>query len=152
MDRHLLFRIEREQYALPLYAVREVVVPAALSRVPRSPDAVLGIMNLRGRIVTVVDARVLFALGAPAAAEPAPQGKLVILDRGRRDLGLLVGEVEGIVLVGEIAPVAGGGSAVRGVATFAVNGGTRLATVLDADALDAQVASLFGEGAERPPT
>ncbi|MFN7135178.1 MAG: chemotaxis protein CheW, partial [Myxococcales bacterium] len=63
--RHVVFTAASERYALPLAAVREVVVPATLSRVPRSPAAVCGIMNLRGRVVTVVDLGVLFGLCDP---------------------------------------------------------------------------------------
>ena len=51
--RHIVFRLEKDRYALPLSAIREVVaVPQRFSRVPRSPIYVRGIMNLRGRVVT----------------------------------------------------------------------------------------------------
>lgn len=157
--RHVVFRVERERYALPLAAVREVVVPGVLSVVPRAPDAVRGIMNLRGRVVTVVDLKLLFALGPPdgAAEGPAPHGpspvdpsrappgQVLILDRGRRDLGLLVAEVEGIVPVENVAPAPSGGASVRGLATLPPDAGSdRVVTVLDAGGLDAQVAGLFG--------
>jgi purine-binding chemotaxis protein CheW len=148
MDRHVFFRVAREEYALPLAAVREVVVPGPLSRVPRSPDAVQGIMNLRGRIVTVVEMKVLLGLG-PASADGVVEGKLLILDRGRRDLGLLVAEVLGIAEIKEVSPVASGGPAIRGVATPESLGVARMVTVLDADALDVQVAALFGGTTEQ---
>jgi purine-binding chemotaxis protein CheW len=145
MDRHIVFHVERELFALPLAAVREVVVPGTLSRVPRSPEAVRGIMNLRGRIVTVIDMRILLGLGVPDAEEANPTGKLVILDRGRRDLGLLVGEVEGIVSIPQVTPAAGGSKSVLGVATISGSeGGSRVITVFDPDALDVQVGDLFG--------
>ena len=86
--------MEKDRYALPLAAVREVVVPPErFTRVPRAPPAVRGVMNLRGRVVTVVE---LLAAARPAAPAAQPQRrKLVLLDRGRRDLGLLVTDVDG---------------------------------------------------------
>ena len=43
--RHVIFRLEKEHYALPLAAVREVVVPPAYcSKVPRAPDAIRGVL------------------------------------------------------------------------------------------------------------
>ena len=147
--RHVVFLVGSERYALPLAAVREVVVPGMLSRVPRAPDAVRGIMNLRGRVVTVVDLGMLFGVapspgpgqaGLTALANSAPTGKIVLLDRGRRDLGLLVREVDGILSVEEIAPAPGEAMpSVRGVARVPAGA----VTVLDAEGLDAQVAGLF---------
>ena len=66
---------------------------------PRAPPAVLGVVNLRGRVVTVVDFSLLLGLPQPAQ----PQGKLILLDRGRRDLGLLVTDVEGIESVEKVS-------------------------------------------------
>jgi purine-binding chemotaxis protein CheW len=137
--RHLIFRVEKERYALPLEAVREVVIPPAQwSRIPRAPPAVHGVVNLRGRVVTVVELRGLLALEGQSASQ-----KLVLLDRGRRDLGLLVTEVEGIESIDRIIPGPGHPtSSVRGVARL--NGAP--VSVLDAAGIDSAVNSLFGGG------
>ena len=133
-----MFRLEKDHYAIPLGAVREVVVPPrSLTRVPRAPAAVRGVMNLRGRVVTLVELRALLALG-PSSLEPT---KVVLLDRGRAELGLLVTEVEGIESIERVNPAPGKSEpAVRGVARL----GGLAVTVLDPDGLDASVAELFG--------
>ena len=137
---HVVFLLDQTRYALPLGAVRSVVVqPDGLVRVPRAPAPVLGVVNLRGRVVTVVDFAQLLDLPPPIL----PLRKLVLLDRGRRDLALSVTEVEGIESVEKVsnppresrAPVRGV-ARVRGVAV----------TVLDADALDGAVTHLFDRG------
>ncbi|MFZ5472235.1 MAG: chemotaxis protein CheW [Myxococcota bacterium] len=135
--RHVVFRLEKERYALPLAAIREVVVPPTQwTRVPRAPPSVRGVINLRGRVVTVVELRSLLGLvdGGEATA------KIVLLDRGRRDLGLLVTEVDGIESIERVGPPPGKPSpTVRGVARlrgWAV-------TVLDPEAVDASVAAVF---------
>jgi len=108
-------------------------------RVPRAPAAVLGVVNLRGRVVTVVDFALLLDLPRPGQ----PQRKLILLERGRRDLALSVTDVEGFETVEKVstqsresrAPVRGV-TRVKGVAV----------TVLDADALDVAVTHLFDPG------
>jgi purine-binding chemotaxis protein CheW len=96
--RHVLFRSGGERFALPLDAVAEVVPPAStFTYVPRSPPAVRGAMNVRGRVVAVVDLAAL--LGLPASRGGA--GQVLVLDRERRALGFLVDEVLGVEPVGE---------------------------------------------------
>jgi purine-binding chemotaxis protein CheW len=137
--RHVVFRLEKERYALPLAAVREVVVPPnGYSRVPRSPLAVRGVMNLRGRVVTVVELKPVVGLGEATGVGQ----KIILLDRGRRDLGLLVTEVEGIEVIEKVVPPPGPRSeAVRGLARLK----GLAVTVLDPDGVDGLVVALFGK-------
>ena len=134
----MLFRLEKDRYALPLSSIREVVVaPESFTRVPRSPKAMKGVMNLRGRVVPVVDLRVLLDV-APGA--PGGLHRVVLLDRGRRELGLLISEVDGIESLEKVGPPAPKASmAVKGLARL----GAIPVTVLDPDALDATVARAF---------
>jgi purine-binding chemotaxis protein CheW len=138
--RHVVFLLEKERYALPLTDVREVVVPPEQwSRVPRAPPAIRGVINLRGRVVTVVELGSL--LGISSEGTHAPHRKIVLLDRGRRDLGLMVTEVEGIEPIERVSPAPGKqAGAVRGVARLK----GLAVTVLDPEGLDASVAGLFG--------
>ncbi|HET6922698.1 MAG TPA: chemotaxis protein CheW [Anaeromyxobacteraceae bacterium] len=136
--RHVLFRAGGERFALPLEAVREVVSPQPpFARVPRTSEAVRGAMNLRGRVVVVVDLAPL--VGLPPQALAPDQGQVVVLDRDRRALGLLIEGVLGVEALGP--PERGGAGAVaRGV----VSAGGNAVTVLDPDVLAAQSLSLFG--------
>jgi purine-binding chemotaxis protein CheW len=137
---HVVFRLDATRYALPLSAVREVVVlPEPLVRVPRAPPAVRGVVNLRGRVVTVVDFATLLELPGPSS----PPRKLVLLDRGRGDLALLVSDVDGMETVEKVSIAARESRApVRGLAR--VKG--LAVTVLDAEALDVAVTRLFDRG------
>jgi purine-binding chemotaxis protein CheW len=136
--RHVIFRVEKERYGLPLASVREVVVPPGrFTRVPRAPPAISGVMNLRGRVVTVVEMRQL--LGLPEGQTPA--SRVLLLDRGRRDLGFLVTDVDGIEALERVS------AAAPGKAVLAVKGVARLkglgVTVLDPEGLDAAVVALL---------
>jgi len=138
--RHVLFRVAGERFGLPLEAVREVVLPQPpFARVPRTSEAVRGVMNLRGRVVAVVDLAALLGLPpqplAPTASAPC---HVLLLERQKRTLGFLVGAVIGVE---PIAPPDGApGEVVRGV-TGASEGAV---TVLAPDVLAAQAAALFG--------
>lgn len=135
--RHVVFRLEKDRYALPLAAIREVVeAPRSFTTVPRSPASVRGVMNLRGRVVTVVDLRALLELTGPAATAPT---KVVLLDRGRRELGLLITDVDGIESIEKVGLSTRAGVTVRGLARL----GALAVTVLDADGLDTAVAQAF---------
>jgi purine-binding chemotaxis protein CheW len=135
--RHVVFRVAGERFALPLPAVREVVLPQPpFARVPRASDAVRGVMNLRGRVVAVVDLASLVGL-APQPLQ-AGAGQVLILDHGKRVLGLLIGGVLGVERLEspEEAPAA----LVRGVAA----GSAGAVTVLGADALAGEAERMFG--------
>lgn len=136
-DRHVLFRVARERYALPLEAVREVVLPQPpFARVPRTAGAVRGVMNLRGRVVAVVDLAELLGL-EPRALEEG-HGQVIILERGKRALGLLIAAVLGVEPV-EAEP-GGASGVVRGVAAASLGA----VTVLAPEELAAAAAALFG--------
>jgi purine-binding chemotaxis protein CheW len=68
--RALLLPVRDEWYAVALAAVREVVEPDRLTPVPTAPPAVLGVLNVRGTVVPVLDTGVLLGL-EPLAAAPA---------------------------------------------------------------------------------
>src|SRR5690606_19213648 len=105
-ERCIAFRVADELYAVSLGAVREVVVPPDIVPVPGAGPDVLGVTNLRGSVVTVVNARTLFGLaGCPDGAA----ARVLIVDRGAGCVGALVDAVEDIILVDPdgLGPVSG---------------------------------------------
>jgi purine-binding chemotaxis protein CheW len=132
--RHVVFRLQRDRYALPLAAVREVVVtPSGLTRVPRSPKALKGVMNLRGRVVPVIDLQALLQLEATQTQKAT---KIVLMELGRRELGLLITDVDGIESIEKVGAAARSAPTVRGLARL----GALAITVLDPDGLDSAIA------------
>jgi len=76
-ERFVIFELGQEQYGLPIAAVDEVVRhPGALTRLPRAPAFVEGVMSLRGDVIPVIDQRRRFALEAGASR---PAGRIIVI-------------------------------------------------------------------------
>ncbi len=57
LTQYLTFEVADEEYAIDILRVREILVYAPLTSVPRAPEFIAGVMNLRGSVVPVVDLR-----------------------------------------------------------------------------------------------
>src|SRR5215510_2639813 len=60
--KYLTFRLGSEEYGLELVRVREIIALMDITPVPLAPDYVRGVMNLRGRVIPVVDLRRKFGM------------------------------------------------------------------------------------------
>ncbi len=62
MNQYLTFTLDKELYAMDIAKVREVLEYTDITRVPRTPEFLRGVINVRGRAVPVVDLRLKFGL------------------------------------------------------------------------------------------
>jgi purine-binding chemotaxis protein CheW len=90
------FRIGRETFGLPIGAVREIVRVPEITSVPNSPDFIEGVINLRGRIIPVVDLRKRF--GEPVGA-PSKKNRIVVVEVENRSLGLMVNSASEVLKI-----------------------------------------------------
>lgn len=81
------FRIGRETFGVPIALVREIVRVPEITQVPNAPEYIEGVINLRGRIIPVVDLRKRFGDKAP---EPSKKNRVVVVEMESRAIGLLV--------------------------------------------------------------
>ncbi len=94
---HLIaFQLDREEYGVPVASVREVSRVGDITRVPQAPDHIRGVMNLRGRILPVLELRT--RLGH-APLVPGPKARIVVAEVHGRVLGLLVDAVAQVLKV-----------------------------------------------------
>ena len=135
--RFVVFRLGDEEFGLPIEAVEEVArVPDRVTRVPRTPDFLEGVMNLRGEVLPVVDQRRRFDM---QALEDGARRRLVVVRSDRHRAGLIVDSVSEVVEVREEfiepAPDLTGenGRLVDGVANLA--GGSRIVLLLNPNEL-----------------
>ncbi len=84
------FRVGGEEYVVDLKRVREVVSPLPIRPVPRAPDAIEGVVDLRGEVIPVVDVRRRFGLEVAPASRKA---RLMVVRLEGRVQALLVDAV-----------------------------------------------------------
>lgn len=88
------FRLEEETYGINVMQVQEVLRYTEIAPVPGAPDYVLGIINLRGNVVTVIDTRTRFGL---ANQDVSDQSRIVIIEAEQQVIGILVDSVAEVV-------------------------------------------------------
>jgi purine-binding chemotaxis protein CheW len=83
--KYLTFSLDSEEYGLEILKVREIIGIMDITSIPQMPDYVKGVINLRGRVIPVIDLRLKFGL---QPAEYTEQTCIVVVD-----VGLLVGVI-----------------------------------------------------------
>jgi purine-binding chemotaxis protein CheW len=95
----VVFSLAKGAYAAAIQEVKEVVKVPKITSTPGSPDFILGVMNLRGRILPVINLEQLFEL--QPAAGVTPSHILVIEDSAGNPFGIQVDEVQAVLKVAE---------------------------------------------------
>ena len=88
------FRLKDERYGINVMQVQEVLRVSEIAPVPGAPPYVLGIINLRGNVVTVIDTRSRFGL-PPVEMDDA--SRIVIIECDQQVVGILVDSVAEVV-------------------------------------------------------
>lgn len=93
----LVFTLDAPRYALPVATVRRVIRALQITPLPKAPEIVLGVINLQGQIIPVVDIRKRFRL--PERAMEIDD-RIIIAQASKRPVGLVV---DAVVDVHELA-------------------------------------------------
>ncbi|MET4676423.1 chemotaxis protein CheW [Luteibacter sp. ME-Dv--P-043b] len=132
---YLTVNLGNEEYAVDILAVREIRGWTAVTRIPQAPPYVLGVLNLRGAIVPVLDLRLRFSLDREDYT--ATTVTVIVMVNGRQ-FGVVVDAVSDVVEVapGSIRPVPDMGTSVdteylKGLTSV----GERMVLLLDVDRL-----------------
>ena len=87
----LIFRLAEKLFALDILKVLEILKPMGMTRLPNAPFYVLGVINLRGEIIPILDLKRLFGLGD---VEITKASRVIETDFEGKKVGLLVEEVQ----------------------------------------------------------
>lgn len=114
LTKYVSFMLAGERYALGAAKINEVLRPTDITPVPGAPEFVLGIINLRGNVVTVVDARTMFGL---EVQPPTQQSRIVVVEIEDFIAGVLVDQVAAVIDLDasciDVAPDTGDQAAAR---------------------------------------
>ncbi|WP_082792370.1 chemotaxis protein CheW [Neptuniibacter marinus] len=89
------FKVDNELYGIDVVQVKEVLRYSEITPVPGSDDYVLGIINLRGNVVTVIDTRLLFGI---AAHKPSDDTRIIVVEYNEQEVvGLVVDSADEVI-------------------------------------------------------
>lgn len=88
------FQLGEETYGINVMQVQEVLRHSEIAPVPGAPEYVLGIINLRGNVVTVIDTRIRFGL---EPGEVTDNTRVVIIEADQQVIGIMVDSVAEVV-------------------------------------------------------
>ncbi len=88
------FRLGSEEFSMDILKVQEIIRHMDLTRVPRTPDFVDGVINLRGRVIPVIDLRKRFGM---TADERTNETRIIVADVNNSIVGLKVDAVSEVL-------------------------------------------------------
>ena len=92
----VVFDLATEAYGVDIGAVREIIRLQEITNVPRTPEFVKGVINLRGKVIPVVDLRKRFGL---PVGEESTENRIVVVDIGGQDIGVIVDAVNEVLRI-----------------------------------------------------
>ena len=103
ISRHLEFSLGAESYAIPLLQVKEVIAVPQTTKVPNTPSHFVGIMNLRGQVISIIDLRKKMGI---TPSEDSSESAVIIVDFSPLYLGLVIDSVNKVLSIfeSEISP------------------------------------------------
>jgi purine-binding chemotaxis protein CheW len=129
----LTFFLADEEYAIEILKVQEIIGMMAITRVPRTPGFVRGVINLRGKVITIVDLRLKFDMEEKAqTAETC----IIVVQTAGIEIGILVDKVSEVsaIAANEIEDAPSFGTAVNTEYLLGIGkAGSKVKLLLDID-------------------
>ena len=101
-QKFLTFRLAKEEYGIEILKVREIIGLMKITSVPRTPEYVRGVINLRGKVIPVMDLRVKFKM---TSIDDTAESCIIVVDVRRKDhsiqMGILVDSVSEVLDITE---------------------------------------------------
>lgn len=144
VSRWVTYTLDNETYGIDVMQIREVLRAPEISPVPGAPSYVLGIINLRGNVVAIIDTRSRFGL---PAREVDDASRVIVLEAGDYVVGFLVDSVSEVAELHssdiEPAPDTGSGDSAKFISGLC-NRKNGLLILIDSDKLlsDEELAEL----------
>lgn len=92
----IVFKLGNEEYTIPINCVQEIIMPSTPVKLPKSPSFVEGVINLRGRIIPIIDGRKKFGL---EKAEVTSETRIMIMEFDFHIIGVIVDSVSEVIYV-----------------------------------------------------
>lgn len=90
------FQLSNEEYGLDIMSVQEIILMGEITQIPEVPDYIQGLINLRGKVIPIVDLRKRFRLEASA---PTEHTRIVVVNAGANTFGVIVDAVNKVLRI-----------------------------------------------------
>ncbi len=94
LSKYLTFVLGKEEYGLEILRVKEIIGLMTITKVPKMPEFVRGVINLRGTVIPVVDLRLKFGMAETADTE---ETCIIVVDLGEALVGVVVDRVSEVL-------------------------------------------------------
>jgi purine-binding chemotaxis protein CheW len=91
------FKLGEELFGVEVEQVREIVKLGEVTKVPKTPAFVEGVMNLRGQITTIIDLRSRFGISSEGGC--TTESRIIVVDVGENQVGIIVDSVSDVIRV-----------------------------------------------------
>jgi len=92
-EQYVVFKVGEEEYGVPIEKIREINRVSSITKIPRAPKFLEGLMNLRGEVIPVIDLRKRFELELRERDEFT---RVIVTDLDKKLVGFIVDSVEGV--------------------------------------------------------
>jgi purine-binding chemotaxis protein CheW len=97
-DQIISFKVGDEEYGLEILSVREVIRIKEITKLPKAPDFVTGVINLRGDVIPIIDLRKKFGL---SFREYSEMTRVIVVEVERKLMGMVVDSVSHVIRIGQ---------------------------------------------------
>ena len=93
---YVIFRVEQEEYCVEILKVQEIIRMVPITWLPRKPEYIIGVINLRGEIIPIIDLRLKFGLGKKDYSKFT---RILIAQINEQLVGMIVDAVEEVLML-----------------------------------------------------
>ncbi|MCD6254438.1 MAG: chemotaxis protein CheW [Thermotogae bacterium] len=99
-EQYVVFKVGEEEYGVPIEKIREINRVSSITKIPRAPKFLEGLMNLRGEVIPVIDLRKRFELELRERDEFT---RVIVTDLDKKLVGFMVDSVEGVEKIPKVS-------------------------------------------------
>ncbi|EMI66640.1 CheW-like protein [Leptospira santarosai str. CBC523] len=93
---YLTFYVNEEIFGIDILKIHEILKPVSITRIPNGGDYILGVINLRGEIIPIIDLKQVFGIGY---SDIIPSTRIIVVVQGEKRAGILVDTVRQVVKI-----------------------------------------------------
>ena len=94
------FKLGEEEFGIDIFSVKEIIRMSLMTRVPNAPDFVVGVVNMRGKVIPIIDLCLRF--GLPLTEISNTDRKIIVIEHENKTVGFLVDAVNEVTNINKL--------------------------------------------------